>query len=251
MICEETKKAGVLIVTLSILNLLGCGYLDKDTAKTIEAKLHEKYGNSFAVTSIGNRYGTGSNDTVTAFCQSDEDDSFSFTVKMISDKTLLFDDYVERSVCTKISQMIEDSFVINSVKVFAFVSVFGGNKSESNDASITIDEYISSCNPSGFSADIILEDSCISSNLNNAVITIYNSFVEIKNRYPRLIMGTELRFLPSSQFENCGKALMEEARISNTWFNDYEITQEIIFGISEIGLSGTYDELFSLIAEKG
>ena len=90
----RVRKAGVILMILSLLNLIGCSAIDKDTATQITTALQEKYVEEFKCDSIGNRFGTATNDTVTGYCYPSNEPEVLFTAVMDKDGNLVEDTYI-------------------------------------------------------------------------------------------------------------------------------------------------------------
>lgn len=107
---------GVIMATLMSV-ILGCEDIDKRTTEAITQQLSEKYGESFTVSSLGNRIGR---DTATAYVIADANPTLRFTVRIDKNGNLVFDDYAYRTVCRKTEEMLQCIFTSVGVEVLSY-----------------------------------------------------------------------------------------------------------------------------------
>lgn len=106
---------GVCMATIMSL-LLGCD-IDKKAVSPILAGLSEKYGESFTVTSLGDRIGKN---TATAYVIADTDPDMCFTARVDTAGNLVYEDYAARTVCRQVENLVEESFENQNMKAVSF-----------------------------------------------------------------------------------------------------------------------------------
>lgn len=143
---------GVMMATLMSV-ILGCEDIDSKTANAIQDKLAEKYGESFTVTSLGDRIGY---DTVTAYVYADNDPSMRFTAKLDKNLELVFDDYSYRFVCRKTDKLVESIFSQLGLDVCSYCTY--EYMDNSLGLTITPSDYIDATSSTYLSLGICVKD---------------------------------------------------------------------------------------------
>ena len=126
------KKAGVIVIIMSILGLMGCGSLDERQAKRIEEKLSEMYADiydgSFKVVALGNRYGTLTNKTITAIVKA-EDLNMLFEAKMDTNGEIVADNFLARHINIKLSDVFTKNVKDQGIEGETYLATLGAEMS--------------------------------------------------------------------------------------------------------------------------
>ena len=95
-------------ISIDFFKLMGNGIVNDELAQTIKDKLLLKYNESFEVTHLGRRYGTGDEDiSVTAYCHPKDNERIVFTAVLNADRVNFKDDYILRKINVELEDSIE------------------------------------------------------------------------------------------------------------------------------------------------
>ncbi len=111
---------GGLLMSMLVSALLGCASKNKGTAETIETLLQEKYGASFTVSALGNRY---NNDSTTAYVYPDAESDLYFAVRLTDDGVLEYDGYPNRTVGRALENQISTAWSQHGIDVTCFATI--------------------------------------------------------------------------------------------------------------------------------
>ena len=192
----RVRKAGVILMILSLLNLIGCSAIDKDTATQITTALQEKYGEEFKCDSIGNRFGTATNDTVTGYCYPSNEPEVLFTAVMDKDGNLVEDTYIPSYVTDILEKAIIEEF--QSQEIVAHVNAVLSTNDEITDVrlnDLTLNNFLTEQSISGFTAHIIIDES---SNVEKLGTSIHEVYSKLSEKYLQLVLGSYVRVLSNS-----------------------------------------------------
>ena len=226
----RVRKAGVILMILSLLNLIGCSAIDKDTANQITTVLQEKYGEEFKCDSIGNRFGTATNDTVTGYCYPTEDSSVLFKVVMNKDGHLVEDTFIPSYVSNLLENAIVEEFQTQKVIAHVNASVYGYEEINkfSSVKDLTINNFLQEESGSKFSAHIIIDES---SGMEKLGASINDVYLKISEKYPQLSLGAQIKIISDTDFLECAKAMDASPTVSKTLFEKYDVKGGVIVGI--------------------
>lgn len=224
------KKAGVILMVLSLINLFGCSALNKENAKEITTELNKKYGEDFACKSIGNRLGTADKDTVTAYCYPESDPELLFQVIMNTDGELESDTYVSSYVSQILEKELAEELKGQNVTAHINASAYGygDSKDISSPKGLTIDGFIEKKPGAKFTAMIIVDSNSDNGQLPTA---IYEAYSNLASKYPQLVFGSQVRIIGDKDYEKCAKEMGEYPTVSSTFFQDYDVQGKAIVGI--------------------
>ena len=225
----RVRKAGVILIILSLLNLIGCSAIDKDTATQITTALQEKYVEEFKCDSIGNRFGTATNDTVTGYCYPSNEPEVLFTAVMDKDGNLVEDTYIPSYVTDILEKAIIEEF--QSQEIVAHVNAVLSTNDEITDVrlnDLTLNNFLTEQSISGFTAHIIIDES---SNVEKLGTSIHEVYSKLSEKYLQLVLGSYVRVLSNSDFSKCANEMDQNPTVSKTFFKDYDVKGEVIVGI--------------------
>ncbi|WAA12483.1 hypothetical protein [Fervidibacillus halotolerans] len=145
------KKVGIVFMIVSLLSLIGCGSLDQRQAKQIEKKLSEMYeGKTFEVLALGNRWGTLTNDTVTAHVREVERDVV-FIIKMNTKGEIVANSYSGSAVNKHLEDLLNKNLKEEGITADSLLMGLGGRDVSDLNPDIHLDEYITKYSPEFFS----------------------------------------------------------------------------------------------------
>lgn len=206
---------------LSIFDVIGNGISNKEISDVIVRKLYERYQVEFVVKMIGNRYGTNSNDTVTAFCYPKDNESLIFTAILNREQTILEDDYMLRYVTFELEESIKKEFEKNNVDAFAKVEIIGKNKL---DEFLTVQEFIDKFDNFNFLAYIVSKNKVSNEVLNNV-------YKNLENKYSNIYLKSLIYMLEESGFDKCLEISQVRPTITETIIRNYSVIDEAIMKI--------------------
>ncbi|RNC99082.1 hypothetical protein [Lysinibacillus halotolerans] len=151
----DLKRIGRLLITLSILSLLGCSDVNEKTAKIIEEKLSEKYNESFEVQYLGERWGTKSNDTVTTYVKALESDIL-FTAIMDKSKNII-ENYPEMLLMNKFASVFNKVIEDQGLDASSWINSYT-EQSFDITTDMTIDEYIEKSKTDYIFVEIVMKN---------------------------------------------------------------------------------------------
>jgi len=226
----RVRKVGVILMILSLLHLIGCSAIDKDTASQITTALQEKYGEEFKCDSIGNRFGTATNDTVTGYCYPSSNPSVLFEVIMDKDGEIVGESYISSFVSDILENAIVQEFQNENVIVHVSASAYRYDemKEFTSKSNLTINNFIKENPRSGFSADIIVDES---SNIEDLAYSISDVYLRLSEKYPQLSLGAQIKIISNLDFVKCSEEMDNNPTVSKTLFEKYDVKGEVIVGI--------------------
>ncbi|WAA12481.1 hypothetical protein [Fervidibacillus halotolerans] len=246
-----SKKVGVVFLILSLFSLIGCGSLDQRQAKQIEKKLSEMYeGKTFEVLALGNRWGTLTNDTVTAHVKDVERD-IVFVIKMNTKGEIVANNYIGRWLNSQLESlliknfkgegMIADSLIIGFVKKRPPGTdpdmPLGLAFSTKLDPDISLSEFISEYEPEYFSGDLVIKES--ENNMGEAFIKAFRkTFEEIQQTH----LQTHVWVIHKECYDELIEEFSRLPDVDNSWFDDKNVLSYFQFCIDENGVTNLKEE---------
>lgn len=129
-----------MIILSSILVLLsGCKWDSRGTKRKVEAKLKEKYNQSFSTSAIGDRYNTN---YTRLYCYPTNDKDILFEV-IYYDNGEMTDDYIERKYEYELERELISALKEVNIQAICRIDISATGKDKNkNYANMSIDEYI-------------------------------------------------------------------------------------------------------------
>ena len=221
-------KAGVILMTASLMSLIGCTQINDDTSSKITCLLEEKYGEEFLVSQIGNRLDT---DSVTAYCRAAGNATLPFTVIMTRGGDL-DDDYVQRYFGRQVESVIQEKFRERSIDTASVVTIFAPSGYPVKP-DITLEAFIRQYAPGMFIADLIIPDTQAPFDENipfsQALNDAYSALsVEIQ---------CKIKTVSPDNFEDCKNRAAEEPDFNATIIRrDYGVVKEHTCKVNSDGI---------------
>ncbi len=153
------KLRKFLLMAISILSLTGCGSLNKIQAKQIEEKLSEMYdGEKFEVFPLGNRFGTLTNDTVTAHVK-EVNSGVVFTVEMNTKGEIVINTYLGSAVINQLENLLIKNLEEEGITADILLNGFRVGSISNLNPDMPLSEYISKTSPEFFFGHLIIKES--------------------------------------------------------------------------------------------
>ncbi|MEK0290226.1 hypothetical protein P5F77_07055 [Caldifermentibacillus hisashii] len=234
------KKVGVILIIMSILGLMGCGN-DKYTAERIEKGLTEKYGGTFEVLALGNRYGTMTNDYVQANVKAVDSD-IVFSAKMSPKGEILVDNYISKTVLSQLEKMLNSN--LESEGITAKSMMFGFSKTKTGEVELgtSLSDYISKYRPDFFSGYLVIKESP-----NNTGAALTNAFQKTFNEIQNIELRANVWVIPEESYDEVVTGFSRLPDVSNSWFDDKETLSSFKFSIETDSVSPDENELNKLL----
>jgi len=171
----DLKRIGRLLITLSILSLLGCSDVNEKTAKVIEEKLSKKYNESFEVQYIGERWGTKSNDTVTTYVKALES-NILFTAEMDTSENIV-ENYPEMLLMNKFASVFNKAIEGQGLDASSWIRIHPKQSVEITK-DMTIEDYLEKSKSEYVHVEIVMknDESITAEKLKTIVQQSYNQF---------------------------------------------------------------------------
>ena len=108
-------KVGLIIMALTtLITMNACSKINKEIANDVCVALAEKYGESFAVTKIGDRFNTNS---AKLYVYPTTNENVVFIAKINNKTGIVEDNYVEEKVNFQVEDILRESFEKNGIIV--------------------------------------------------------------------------------------------------------------------------------------
>ena len=225
---------GIIAVLFS--SLFGCNMIDNNAVNTVEDELSNKYGKTFVVSDLGNRF---NNDTTTAYVYASDDPSTRFEVRVNSDGEIVFENYAYRKVCSRVRKIVCDIFSEYDLETVCVAEFSEYNYDISAEASIK--EYIEASE-----ADIVKAAIAVKSDEMLTGEILEKIYTDIGNQIPEIPVGFSMYILSEEDYTKVFKEI--ENRTSYFGIGDiraYGVTPitEFYVEINDGQLSETITEI--------
>lgn len=232
---KKLKVAAAFFGILSLVGLLGC-QSSKATAKQVEARLEDKYGEKFEVIALGNRWGTKTNDTVTTIVTAVKN-KVVFEAVMGKDGKIESENYLPRKVGTDVSNLLMENFKQESIESQPKLFIVGGKKLHYDSSDINIHEYIESHSPEYFVGKVILKEGNFKpENVVNTYKTTYSELLDTP-------VKTNIWVISEEDYEKAVKDFNENPDVSKEFFDKYNITSKFHLHITSDGIDTNREEI--------
>lgn len=220
----------VTILVILMISLLGCTNSDRNQAEDVEQLLKEKYGQEFTVRSIAGRYGTASNDTVTTYVQPDENEGLSFKAAMNKDGELVADSYIPRIISDSLNQVLKQELQSQGIESETMAVIMKADSSAEKNPDITLEEYVKTYKPGYFSADMIVKETLnlTAEHFEQALQSVYQAGLHTN-------FQVHIHVIAEQEYETVSAEYQQLAEVSDSWFSDYSVVDEMKVYIDEKG----------------
>lgn len=101
-------KVGLIIMALTtMITMNACSKINNETANDVCTALSEKYGESFVVVKIGDRFNT---DSTKLYVHPADNESIIFTARINNDTGAIEDNYIEEKVNYQVEDILNNAF---------------------------------------------------------------------------------------------------------------------------------------------
>ena len=169
-----------------LFKIIGNGMVNDELVQVIKDKLLEKHQKTFEITKLGRRFGTYTNDTVSAVCHESKNDSLKFTCILNRDRVHFEDDYCIRSICYEIECAFKEEFQKYSILIFPKVNIIGKEKF---DKIISVQEFVNIEKNTKFLVEVYVKDNISEKVFGEIVNSIRNKYKNIKLRLITYILN--------------------------------------------------------------
>jgi hypothetical protein len=223
------KKAGVILIIMSILGLMGCGN-DKYTAERIEKALTEKYGGTFEVLALGNRYGTMTNDYVRADVKA-VDSGVVFSAKMNTKGEIIADNYAGVLVSKQLEDMLNSNLESEGITAKSCMTGFSSIDTGEIEVGISFNDYIAKHKPESFGGYLVVKESP-----NNTGAAFINAFQKTFDTIKNIELVANVWIIPEENYDEIIAEMSQLPDIDNSWFDDKNTLNYFKFVMSTDGV---------------
>ncbi|CEE03259.1 MULTISPECIES: hypothetical protein [Bacillaceae] len=235
------RKVGVILIIMSILLLMGCRYLDKYTAERIEKALTEKYGGTFEVLALGNRYGTMTNDYVQADVKAVDSDVV-FSAKMSPKGEILADNYAGTLVSKQLEEMLNSKLESEGITVKSFMTGFGNVDAGEIEIGTSLDDYIAKHKPDFFGGYIVVKESP-----NNTGAALTKALQDTVHAVQNIEIRINVWVIPKENFDKIATDFSQLSDVDNSWFDDKDTLSNFLVFVNSKGADIDENELNQLL----
>ncbi|MEC5271191.1 hypothetical protein [Caldifermentibacillus hisashii] len=235
------RKVGVILIIMSILLLMGCRYLDKYTAERIEKALTEKYGGTFEVLALGNRYGTMTNDYVQADVKAVDSDVV-FSAKMSPKGEILADNYAGTLVSKQLEEMLNSKLESEGITVKSFMTGFGNVDAGEIEIGTSLDDYIAKNKPEFFGGYIVVKESP-----NNTGAALTKALQDTVHAVQNIEISINVWVIPKENFDKIATDFSQLSDVDNSWFDDKDTLSNFLVFVNSKGADIDENELNQLL----
>ncbi len=220
------RTAIVILAIISLIGVSGCmnGEGTKSPESTDEAKklaenlLHEKYGEEFVVYSVGNSWGTLTEDTFTALSYEKNSPTVRFEAKVAKDGSYLIDEYISRKISNEMeSEMLEvmkDSPFTIALKVGPDIKIV-----DSTNSNMSVGEYMEKVPKLGFRFYVVTDAKKLSAEEESEMLDL---FIRSIQSYPAINGSVDLYFGSPSMIEQFNDYMKENPNADSGMFEILE-----------------------------
>jgi hypothetical protein len=237
------------LIILAMITLLG-GCIKDGNSSSEETKraniaqklLHEKYGKDFVVYSIGNSYGTLTNEAFTALCYEKSTPTVRFAAKVAKDGSYMHDEYVSRKVSEKMEKGIKSN-LNNFADPFALKVGAGIKMIDSKNANMSPEEFMTSVPDLVFKLYVVIEAKQLSSEEASNLVNLLSNGVK---EYPNLNGEMEVYLGSKLMIDHFNTYNSENPNADSGMFEILKDSKPGYFEIEKGQLKLTADELARL-----
>ncbi|MEK0290574.1 hypothetical protein P5F77_08865 [Caldifermentibacillus hisashii] len=229
-------------MAILILSLTGCGSLNKIQAKQIEEKLSEMYeGEKFKVLALGNRFGTLTNDTVTAFVKSKKTDVV-FECQMNTKGKIVSSNYPGRAMNTQVENILNKNLADGGITADSLTFGFGVEDVSDLKPNMKLSDYISTYKPEYFSGYLVIKES--NNNTGSALTKAFQeSFEELQNTP----LQANVWVIAEESYDEVISEFVKLPDVSNSWFKDKNTIGSFQFSVTAKGVNIDESKLNNLL----
>lgn len=245
---QIVKHTAILFLTIiCLVGVSGCmneegtkGSESTDEAKKLaEELLQEKYGEEFVVYSVGNSWGTLTEDTFTALSYEKTSPTVRFEAKVAKDGSYLIDEYISRKISdemeNKMLEVIKDSPFTIALKVGPDIKIV-----DSNHSDMSVDEYMKQVPKLGFRFYVVTDAKNLSAEEASEMLDLLSRSIQL---YPVINGSMDLYFDSHSTIEQFNDYIKENPNADSGMFEILEEANHEQYNITNSTLELTAEEV--------
>ena len=225
---------------MSILGLMGCGN-DKYTVKRIEKALTEKYGGTFEVLALGNRYGTMTNDYVRADVKA-VDSGVVFSAKMNTKGEIIADNYAGVLVSKQLEDMLNSNLESEGITAKSCMTGFSSIDTGEIEVGISFNDYIAKHKPESFGGYLVVKESP-----NNTGAAFINAFQKTFDTIKNIELVANVWIIPEKSYDDIIADFTRLPEVDNSWFDNKNTRNHFKFIMNKDGINLDENELNKLL----
>ncbi|RHW42737.1 hypothetical protein D1B31_03895 [Neobacillus notoginsengisoli] len=230
------KMAAALLGIVSLVGLLGC-QSSQATAKQVEEKLEEKYGEKFEVLALGNRWGTKDNDTVTTNVKAIKNNVIFETV-MYKNGELKYDTYLVRKIGTDVGNVVQEKLKQEGIESKSKLFAMGGEDLVVKTAEMDLMEYIQTHSPEKFVGIMVVED-----NGHAAPAKIAKAFKTAYSELNETTLQADFLIVSSEDYNDAVEVFHKNADVSEDWLEKFDIISKFYIYLDKDGNESDNEEI--------
>ena len=215
----------------------GCLTNGLDIPDKVKDALAGKYGQNFVLTSIGNRYNTGS---ATLFCHPEGNERIAFKAVYDCQTENVTDDYAVRKIAAELEDSLSEKFRAQGIGCGSFASFTGGQTQKRADTDETASEFLKRSDLRSVSVYMAVNRDDVSS-----VSGAEKWLSVIQKLYDdtgKKIMVTAF-FVSVSDFEKCVSEMRKCPSVNRFWFEKFSTSGKVLVTVNEEGVSSGAEEI--------
>ena len=204
----------MLILSCILVLLSGCKWDSKGTKKKVEAKLKEKYNQSFSTSAIGDRWDT---DHTTLWCYPTNDKDILFEVTYY-DNGEMTDDYIERKFECELERELISSLKDVNIQATCKIAIDAtGRDKNKNYTNMSLNEYIENVKTEYLWTRLAINTDSIKmeEDANNLVNVLEN----FSNKHNLVKVLTRIYFIKNEQYNEVEEYFKKHTSINDTMHN--------------------------------
>lgn len=190
--------------------------LNEKIGNEIKNKLKEKYQQEFEIKTLGRRFGTAENNSVTAYCYPKENEELLFTIIMDMKGKIRQDTYNIRKVCYFLEKQIENLFKEKNIDSYCSSHIYGIiQEIEGKTEEILQKEEIT------FFTNIIIKENI----QDEDIIEVYNKILE---KYSNIKLYSNIYIIQNDEiYSKCKEQMYSVPYVLKYMFDKYQIDRKI------------------------
>ena len=208
---------------ISMFDIVENGVSNVEISNSIIEKLNSKYNEEFCVKMLGNRYGTSTDDTVTAFCFPKNNEKLLFTATLNKEETILEDDYYLKKIAFDVQEDIKEKFKKYGYDSVVKNEIIGLNQLKEN---LGVLEFINKYKNVNFLAHIVC-----SKEISDEILK--QIYAEIEKIYKSIHLRTLIYFIDENYFQDFNELSNKIPSVTDAIIKKYNVKDEKIIKIFE------------------
>lgn len=216
---KKSKRISIVFLIIMVISnlfiLSGCKWNSNSIKKKVEAKLEEKYNQSFSTSAIGDRLTT---DYTTLWCYPTNDKDILFEVTYY-DNGEMTDDYIERKFECELERELISSLKSVNIQSTCKISIDATERDKNkNYANMSLNEYIEDVGTEYLWTRLAIDTDSIKTE--EDAQTLVNALENFSNKHNSVGILTPLYFAKHEQYNEVEEYFKKHISIEDT-IHDY------------------------------